>query len=92
MTTVEIARALGIPTPYIENAVADLVKSELMCRVGNRVFTDFMMVTPEQVLKGLDEELLLADKYYDVIWSCMDDTRPGIWRPKRYEHEPRKRC
>ena len=71
LTVVEIAKALGIPTPYIENAVEDLVKSELMCRSGNRVFTDFMIVTPEQLLKALDEEIALADEHYEEIWSCM---------------------
>ncbi len=72
VTVVEIAKAIGIPTPYIENAVEALVKSELMCRVGNKVFADFMMVTPEQVLKGLDEEIMFADRHYDAIWSCME--------------------
>ena len=36
VTAVEIAKALGIPTPYIERAVDDLVKSQLMCRSGIR--------------------------------------------------------
>lgn len=71
LTVVDIARALGIPTPYIENAVEDLVKSELMCRSGNKVFTDFLIVTPEQLLKALDEEIAFADEHYEEIWSCM---------------------
>lgn len=83
VTPVEIAKALGIPTPYVEHAVNDLVKSELMCRTGNRVFTDFMMVTPEQLLRGLDAELKLADEYYDMIWACMNalftDLRALAW-------------
>lgn len=71
LAVVDIAKALGIPTPYIENAVEDLVKSELMHRNGNKVFTDFLIVSPEQILKRLDEEILLAESHYNVIWSCM---------------------
>jgi len=71
LTIIEIAKALGIPTPYIENATLDLVNSELMCRQGNKVFTDFMIVTPDDCLKCLDAELEFADKYYSEIWSCI---------------------
>lgn len=71
VTAVEIAKALGIPTPYIERAVDDLVKSQLMCRSGNKVFTDFIMVTPDQLLKGLDEQIEIAERNYESIWSCL---------------------
>lgn len=68
LTVVDIAKALGIPTAYIESAVDDLVKSELMCKTGSKVFTDFKMVTPEQMLKGLDVEIEIAEKNYGSIW------------------------
>ena len=72
LTIVEIAKALGIPTPYVEVAVQDLVKSELMCQSKNKVFTDFMIETPEQILKGLDEEIIMVDKHYTEIWACVN--------------------
>lgn len=71
ITVVEIAKALGIPTPYIEKAVEDLVKSQLMCRVGNKVFTDFIILSPDQLLIRLDEQIELAEKNYEPIWSCL---------------------
>lgn len=71
LITVDIAKALGIPTPYIEQAVDDLVRAELMCRVGNKVFSDFLMFTPEQILKCLDDQIGLANQNYDAIWSCL---------------------
>lgn len=40
VTVVEIAKALGIPTPYIEKAVEALVSAQLMCQMGNKVFTE----------------------------------------------------
>lgn len=71
VTCVEIALALGIPTAYIENTVNDLVKSELMQRKGDKVFTDFMIATPEQILKSLDVQIEFSKKHYAVIWDLV---------------------
>lgn len=71
ITVVEIARALGIPTPYIEKAVDDLVKSELMSRIGHKVFTDFMITQPKDLLKNLDREIEFAENNYKHIWDII---------------------
>ena len=71
VTCVEIALALGIPTGYIENAVSDLVSSDLMQKKGDKVFTDFMIISPEQSLKGLDVQIEFSKKHYNVIWDLM---------------------
>lgn len=71
--TVEIARALGIPTPYIEKAVDDLVKSELMSRTGNKVFTDFIITQPEDLLKNLDREIAFAEQNYTFMWDIISE-------------------
>ena len=73
VTCVEIALALGVPTAYIENAVNDLVKSELMQKKGDKVFTDFMIATPEQILKSLDVQIEFSEKHYDTIWSLINE-------------------
>ena len=73
VTTVEIALALGIPTAYIEKSVNDLVKSELMQQVGNKVFTDFIITTPEQELMGLDAQISFAKENYSAIWGFLKD-------------------
>ena len=62
VTAVEIAKALGIPTPYVENAIDDLVKCELMVRSGNRVVTDFLISTPAERSSKLDIQLDFADQ------------------------------
>lgn len=67
ITVVEISKALGIPTAYVETAVNDLLKSELMEKAGNKVFTDFMITTPEQLLRGLDVEIDLVERNYSVL-------------------------
>jgi len=75
VTCVEIALALGIPTAYIESAVSDLLASELMKREGGKVFTDFMITTPEQALATLEVQIAFAKKYYSVIWNYISDFR-----------------
>lgn len=78
VTCVEIALALGIPTAYIENAVDALLKAELMQKKGGKVFTDFMIITPEQVLKGLEVQIEFSKKHYDEIWAVMSRFISGI--------------
>ena len=73
LTTVEISRALGIPTAYVESAVRDLTASELMVQTGNKYFTDFMIVKPEQVLSGLDAEIALVESHYEDISNMVKD-------------------
>ena len=73
VTCVEIALALGIPTAYIENAVNDLVSSELMQKKGDKVFTDFIIVTPEQILKSLDVQIEFSKKHYNTIWGLFNE-------------------
>lgn len=73
LTIVEMAHALGIPTAYIENAVYELVKSELMRQIGNKYCTDFMIVSPEQILKGLDTELSFANDHYDDLLRIVQE-------------------
>ena len=73
ITPVEISRALGIPAAYVEQAVNDLVGSELMAKVGNKVFTDFMITTPEQKSKGLDAEIELVEKHYTDMLSFVKE-------------------
>jgi len=47
VTETDLAKAIGIPTAYIEPIVKKLVDGELMVRMGNKVYTDFMISTPD---------------------------------------------
>lgn len=73
ITVVEISKTLGIPTAYVETAVNDLLKSELMAKSGNKVFTDFMITTPEQLLRGLDIEIELVETNYQTLLKFIDE-------------------
>lgn len=54
VTPVELARHLGIPTAYVEQAADALVQGELMRRIGGKVVTDFLITTPDMRLRGLE--------------------------------------
>ena len=73
ITVVEISKTLGIPTAYVETAVNDLLKSELMAKSGNKVFTDFMITTPEQLHRGLDVEIDLVERNYDALLKLVNE-------------------
>ena len=89
VTSVEIALALGIPTAYIEKSVNDLVKSELMQQVGNKVFTDFIITTPEQELTGLDAQISFAKDNYSAIWGFLKDYLDKLWEITRTYNLPK---
>ncbi|MBQ9121109.1 MAG: sigma-70 family RNA polymerase sigma factor [Clostridia bacterium] len=72
-TVTEIARALGIPTPYVELAVENLLEAQLMRKVGKRVATDFLITAPSDHLKSLARQLAIADGQYDAIWHVITD-------------------
>ena len=63
----EIAKSLGVPTAYVEAAVNDLVRSELMCRTGAKVFTDFMIITPDDLSKTLEPQIEFTKTYYSEM-------------------------
>ena len=73
ITVVEISKTLGIPTAYVETAVNDLLKSELMAKSGNKVFTDFMITTPEQLHRGLDVEIDLVERNYVALLKLINE-------------------
>ncbi len=71
LTAVELARALGIPAPYVESAVDDLVGAELMRRIGNRVCTDFLITQPQDLLKNLEHEIAFTEQHYSSLWGIL---------------------
>ena len=71
VTVVEIAMALGIPTPYVEKAVEELIRCELMTKIGNRVATDFLISTPAERSARLGAQLTFAERQYESVWRLL---------------------
>ncbi len=93
VTAMEIAKALGIPMPYVENAVDDLVACELMARSGNKVVTDFFISTPAQRSEKLDIQLEFANRQYEAVWKLIMELFSDIqhlrWYQGLFESEQR---
>lgn len=53
ITETELSRAIGIPMAYVEPIIKRLVDGELMKRIGNKVYTDFMIATTEDERKHI---------------------------------------
>ena len=45
VTETELSKAIGIPAAYVEPIVKQLVEDELMRRIGDKVYTDFIITT-----------------------------------------------
>lgn len=72
VTVTELAKAIGIVTAYIEPIVEKLVNNELMKRVGDKVYTDFIIYSPDDFTANVALEKQIADKLYRDVWAIMD--------------------
>ena len=73
VTIPELADAIGISTTYIEPIVERLVDGELMKRIGDRVFTDFIIYTEEDMLNTFDLQKSLANTLFTDVWEYLGD-------------------
>lgn len=78
LTVVEIALTLGIPTAYVESAVSDLCRYELIKKTGNKYFTDFMILTPEGLDKSVDIQIEFVENNYDLLLGEANKLIGGI--------------
>ncbi|MCI8387683.1 MAG: RNA polymerase sigma factor [Clostridiales bacterium] len=64
----ELARRIGIPTVYIEAIVERLIYWELMAKTdGERYYTDFLILTPEDYVSRFDGQLDFVRENFDVV-------------------------
>lgn len=73
VTVTELAGAIGIPTAYVEPIVDGLIKGELMGRVGDKVYTDFIISGENDKLENLDAQLKIAEENYAEIWKLVEE-------------------
>ncbi|WP_026517508.1 RNA polymerase sigma factor [Butyrivibrio sp. MC2021] len=73
ITLSELSKAIGIPTAYIEPIVAKLVAGQLMKRVSDKVYTDFIIYSEQDRMANLDLQLKLAKELCDGIWHIVSE-------------------
>ena len=65
----ELSKAIGIPAVYIEPIIKKLVVGELMVQTDNgKVYTDFIIIKPQDILKNFKAQQDFAHKHFEVIW------------------------
>ncbi|MDR2145752.1 MAG: RNA polymerase sigma factor [Tannerella sp.] len=69
LTETELAKAIGIPAAYIESVIESLVRNELMKRVGNKVYTDFIIYSHNDVAKNIEPQRKLINDNFAVFWK-----------------------
>lgn len=74
LSEVEISKAIGIPTAYIERTINKLVKNELMIHKGNKFYTDFIIYKPEEQFVHIPAQKQLVSKYFKTFWSPINDS------------------
>ena len=83
VTIPELADAIGISTTYIEPIVERLVDGELMKRTGDKVFTDFIIYTEEDMLNTFDLQKSLANTLFTGLWNYLEEGLSAL-RGKNY--------
>jgi RNA polymerase sigma-70 factor (ECF subfamily) len=75
VTELELSKAIGIPTAYIEPVIKKLIDGELMKRVGNnKVYTDFMITTIKDQAKTpqhISECKKLVEDNQDLFFKAL---------------------
>lgn len=73
VTIPKLADAIGISTTYIEPIVDRLVDGELMKRVGDKVFTDFIIYTEADMVNTFEVQKSLANTLCADIWRYLEE-------------------
>ncbi len=87
ITIPQLARAIGIPTAYVEPIVEDFIKSELMGRVGVKVYTDFIITGEKERLEYLDAQIKTAQENYRDIWEIINSGLTELRKQNYYKEQ-----
>lgn len=71
VTVTELAKAIGIAAAYIEPIVDKLVSGELLKRVGDKVYSDFIIYGEADRTANIALETQVADSIYGDVWEIM---------------------
>ena len=67
ITETELAKAIGIPTAYLDPIINRLIEGELMKRTGDRLYTDFILFSFQDRERFLSAQKQFAAEQYDRI-------------------------
>lgn len=81
ITISDLSKAIGIPAAYIEPIIKKLVDGELMVQMDSgKVYSDFIITKPQDVLKNFKPQLDFAHKHFDTIWDILQKMSAKIFK------------
>ncbi len=80
VTVEELARAVGVPTAYVEPVVRRLIGGELMKKAGGKVYTDFMIVTPADQERTIPRQKACVRENFDLFWGAVGEALERLRR------------
>lgn len=72
VTIEEIALSIAIPAAYVEPIVQKLVDGELMKKIGNKYYTDFMISTLDDKEKHIPAQKKCVHDNFDLFWNAIE--------------------
>ncbi len=63
----EISERIGIPCAYLEPIIKELVDAQLMNKIQNKVYTDFIIYSVEDMYKSYELENIYAQEIYAEV-------------------------
>lgn len=87
----ELAKALGVGTAFVEPLVEKLVRSELMRRTdGGKVYTDFILYTEKDKNATFRSQLKIADEQFERFWGESDKALARLREKEYYKRLPKR--
>lgn len=83
VTITELSKAIGIAAAYVEPIVEELISYDFMARVGDKVYTTFLIFSQEEKFKAYDNDKAVAEKYAAKMWPKLEEYLEQI-RQKDY--------
>ena len=73
ITESELSKAIGIPAAYVEPIIKQLVSDELMRRIGDKVYTDFIITTKADREKYIPAQKKFFAENSDVFMRAIKE-------------------
>lgn len=89
ITLTELSKAIGISTTYIEPIAQRLVDGQLMKKVSDKVYTDFIIYTEADRSSSLKQQLSLAKELCSGIWEIIDEGLDKLRQHDYYKAQTR---
>lgn len=85
VTETELARAIGIPAAYVEPIRKRLVDGGLMAGIGDKLYTDFIIYTKEDMERYLPEQKEFIAHWFEEIWKPYERFLGGLRETEMYQ-------